>query len=194
MNKTEQIKQWLIAGHPNQFLTKELRSKQYKAIAERFGVSWQTVVGIYQGVKHLIGINSKKVEFPKHSVIHKTRAVGPSFKMVAPEPFLKGDPKNVLVIGDVHEPFSKEGYLEFCREMQEKYNCGTVVHIGDAVDNHAVSYHDSDPSGRSAGDEWSLAKLRMKRWYHTFPKAKVCIGRSSQPDCLKSGLKAIRNY
>ena len=92
------------------------------------------------------------------------------------EPYLNGDPNNVLVIGDPHEPFTKEGYLEFCRKIQEDYDCGTVVHIGDAVDNHAVSYHEKDPEGMSAGDEFNLAIERMKRWYYTFPNVKVCIG------------------
>lgn len=92
------------------------------------------------------------------------------------EPYLNGDPDNVLVIGDPHEPFTKEGYLEFCRKIQEEYDCGTVVHIGDAVDNHAVSYHEKDPEGMSAGDEFNLAIERMKRWYYTFPNVKVCIG------------------
>jgi predicted phosphodiesterase len=92
------------------------------------------------------------------------------------EPYLDGDPDNVLVIGDPHEPFTKEGYLEFCRKIQEEYDCGIVVHIGDAVDNHAVSYHEKDPEGMSAGDEFNLALERMKRWYYTFPNVKVCIG------------------
>lgn len=94
----------------------------------------------------------------------------------APEPYIGGNPKNVLVIGDPHEPFCKDGYLEFCREMQEKYDCGTVIHIGDAVDNHAVSYHEKDVDGMSAGQEFNLAKQRMKRWYYTFPEVRVCIG------------------
>lgn len=92
------------------------------------------------------------------------------------EPYLHGDPDNVLVIGDPHEPFTKEGYLEFCRKIQEEYDCGTVIHIGDAVDNHAVSYYEKDPEGMSAGDEFNLAIERMKRWYYTFPNVKVCIG------------------
>lgn len=92
------------------------------------------------------------------------------------EPYVGGNPDNVLVIGDPHEPFTKEGYLEFCRSIQEEYDCGTVVHIGDAVDNHAVSYHEKDPEGMSAGDEFNLAIQRMKRWYYTFPNVKVCIG------------------
>lgn len=92
------------------------------------------------------------------------------------KPYLKGNPNNVLVIGDTHEPFCKEGYLEFCREQQEKYDCGTVIHIGDLVDNHAVSYHESDPSGKSAGDEYKLALEKCKKWYEMFPNVKICIG------------------
>lgn len=94
----------------------------------------------------------------------------------SPAPYRGGNPNNVIVIGDPHEPFCKEGYLEFCRTMQEKYDCGTVVHIGDAVDNHAISYHEKDVSGMSAGNEFNLAKAKMKRWYKTFPEVKVCIG------------------
>lgn len=103
------------------------------------------------------------------------RTIG-KFNIDSPEPFIGGNPKNVLVIGDPHEPFCKEGYLEFCREMQEKYDCGTVIHIGDAVDNHAISYHETDVSGMSAGQEFNLAKTKMKRWYYTFPEVRVCIG------------------
>lgn len=97
-------------------------------------------------------------------------------KLDAPDPYIGGNPNNVLVIGDPHEPFCKEGYLEFCRQMQEEFDCGTVIHIGDAVDNHAISYHEKDVTGMSAGQEFNLAKFKMKRWYHTFPNVRVCIG------------------
>jgi predicted phosphodiesterase len=93
-----------------------------------------------------------------------------------PNPFLGGDPKNVLVIGDTHLPFEVPGYLEFCREQQEKYNCGSVVHIGDLVDNHAVSYHEHDVEGKSAGDEYKLALAKCHDWYKVFPEVKICIG------------------
>lgn len=93
-----------------------------------------------------------------------------------PKPFLKGDINNVIIIGDTHLPFELEGYLEFCREQQEKYNCGTVVHIGDFLDNHACSFHDHDPEGQSIGDEYKLALVKAKEWYKVFPEVKMCIG------------------
>lgn len=92
------------------------------------------------------------------------------------KPFLTGDKENVLIIGDTHIPFERKGYLEFCRFAQEKYNCGTVIHIGDVVDNHYSSYHESDPDGKSAGDELEYAINRLKSWYKVFPEVKVCLG------------------
>lgn len=44
--------------------------------------------------------------------------------------------RNVLVIGDLHAPFIKEGYLEFCKEIYIKHNCNEVVFMGGIVDSH----------------------------------------------------------
>jgi len=92
------------------------------------------------------------------------------------EPYLYGDPDNVLVIGDLHAPFTLPKYLKFCREQQELYNCGTVIFIGDIIDNHYSSYHESDPDGYGAGEELDRAIDMIADWYGTFPKAHVIIG------------------
>ena len=84
--------------------------------------------------------------------------------------------KNVLVIGDLHEPFCLDGYLEHCVETYNKYKCNEVVFIGDIIDNHASSYHETDPDGHSAGQELKMAIQRIKQWYSAFPKATVIIG------------------
>ena len=85
-------------------------------------------------------------------------------------------PKNVLFAGDIHEPFCKEGYLEFCKKQYDKYNCNEVIFSGDIVDNHAQSFHDSDADGLSAKDELELAIKKLQAWYKVFPKATVLIG------------------
>jgi metallophosphoesterase superfamily enzyme len=84
--------------------------------------------------------------------------------------------KNVLVIGDLHEPFCLDGYLEHCLQTYNKYKCNEIVFIGDIIDNHASSYHETDPDGHSAGQELKLAIQRIKQWYNAFPKATVIIG------------------
>jgi metallophosphoesterase superfamily enzyme len=83
---------------------------------------------------------------------------------------------NTLVIADLHEPFTREGYLEHCAKVRDQYNCGNVVFIGDIIDNHYSSYHESDPDGYSAGEELDRAVDKISQWYKVFPKAKVTLG------------------
>jgi predicted phosphodiesterase len=83
---------------------------------------------------------------------------------------------NVGIIGDTHEPFCHPEYRDFCYEVFNKFGCSTIVNIGDEVDNHAISYHETDPDGHSAGKEADLAQENLNKWYKTFPDVKVCIG------------------
>ena len=84
--------------------------------------------------------------------------------------------RNILVIGDLHEPFCLDGYLEFCVEQYKKYNCNQVIFIGDILDSHAMSFHESDPDGMSAGDELEETIKKVQKWYEAFPVADVCTG------------------
>jgi len=90
--------------------------------------------------------------------------------------FVKGGYEKILVIGDLHAPFIKRGYLEFCKEIYKKYKCNSVILIGDLIDNHFSSFHDTDPDGHGAAEELRLAKAQISEWYKAFPIAKVCIG------------------
>jgi predicted phosphodiesterase len=83
---------------------------------------------------------------------------------------------NILVIGDTHIPFEHRDYLDFCKQTQKKHKCTQVVHIGDLVDNHAISFHDHDPNGRSPVDEMKLADKKLAKWFKAFPKVKLCKG------------------
>jgi predicted phosphodiesterase len=119
--------------------------------------------------------NAIKIE-NDNIVVKATRINSVVEEYIPKKAFASFNPNNVLIIGDTHEPFCKDGYLEHCLSVQKEYNCGTVVHIGDLVDNHAVSYHESDSDGRSAGDEYKLALIACDRWYKAFPDVKICIG------------------
>jgi len=82
----------------------------------------------------------------------------------------------VLVIGDIHEPFTIEGYLEFCKEQYRKFNCNKVIFIGDVIDNAFSSFHPTNPDGYGAGDELDRAIDKIALWYKAFPEAIVIIG------------------
>ncbi len=83
---------------------------------------------------------------------------------------------NVLVIGDLHLPFERPGYLEFCIDTYKKHKCNRVVFIGDIIDSHYSSFHATDPDGLGGGAELELCIERVKDWYAAFPKAEICIG------------------
>lgn len=111
----------------------------------------------------------------------------------------KRNPKNVLVVGDLHEPFSLSMYLEFCKDMYKKYDCTHVIFIGDIIDNHFTSFHDTDPDGMSAYDELYIATTRVAKWVEAFPQADVCIGNHDRLIARKafaSGISALwlRDY
>lgn len=90
---------------------------------------------------------------------------------------------NVLVIGDLHAPFTKKGYLEFCQRMYIKHKCSSIVFTGDMLDFHASSYHETNPDGQGAGDELTEGQKIIMDYYAAFPIAKVCIGNhDSIPD------------
>mgnify|MGYP003120810150 CR=1 FL=1 len=82
----------------------------------------------------------------------------------------------VLCIGDLHEPFCLDGYLEHCKDIYAKFNCNKVVFIGDVIDNHYSSYHESDPDGMGAGDELDYAIKKLSKWHAAFPQAFVTVG------------------
>lgn len=84
--------------------------------------------------------------------------------------------ENVMVIGDLHEPFTLEGYREFCHETYKKYKITHVISIGDLIDNHYPSFHTPSPNGLGGGDELDLAIEHIKEWVKMFPKIDVILG------------------
>ena len=112
---------------------------------------------------------------------------------------LKSKQNRVLVIGDLHEPFSLDGYLQHCKSVYDKYNCNKVVFIGDIVDHHYSSFHETDADGLGGGTELDLAIKKIAKWYKVFPKATVTLGnhdliimRKAQSGSIPR--KWIRNY
>jgi len=82
----------------------------------------------------------------------------------------------VGVIADTHIPAVHPGYLEFITKTFEWMNVTDVVHIGDLVDNHALSRHISEPDASSVNDELDLAIKGIKMWTSLFPDVKMCCG------------------
>jgi len=84
--------------------------------------------------------------------------------------------KNTLVIGDTHLPFEHVKYLKFLKRIEKAFKCERVIHIGDLIDNHAISYHEHDPDGWSPESEMQECDKRLKQWFKAFPKVYLCRG------------------
>jgi hypothetical protein len=81
--------------------------------------------------------------------------------------------KSILVISDMHHPYGHPDMLAFLKACKKKYNPDLVVCIGDEVDMHDTSFHDSDPDLDSAGVELDKAIQALIPIYKLFPKCTV---------------------
>ena len=82
----------------------------------------------------------------------------------------------VGVIGDTHLPYEHRDYLQFCKETFEQNGVNRVVHIGDLIDNHSLSFHDSEPSLRGSRGEYEMAWQRLQPWFDAFPEVTMIYG------------------
>ena len=89
---------------------------------------------------------------------------------------LTRDERRILVIGDLHEPFCLDGYLEFCQKTYADYNCNQVILIGDILDNAFASFHETQAELPSGQDELDYAIAKIHKWRDAFPNADVIIG------------------
>lgn len=83
---------------------------------------------------------------------------------------------NVIFIADLHAPHILDGYLEWCKELQIKYDCGTVIFSGDIVDGGAWNYHEKNVDLPNVKDELFAAKKQLKKVFEMFPEAVSLMG------------------
>lgn len=98
---------------------------------------------------------------------------------------------NILLIGDLHCPFDIEGGVKFAQQQYKKYKCTDVIFMGDIIDNHYSSFHETDPDGMGGGEELERAIERLQKWYKAFPNAKVLIGNHDRIVSRKAKASAL---
>jgi hypothetical protein len=77
----------------------------------------------------------------------------------------------VLIISDLHIPYHHPESFDFLKAIKKKYkDIDLVVNIGDELDQHALSFHDTDPDLPSAGDELQISRNYIKELEKMFPK------------------------
>ena len=82
----------------------------------------------------------------------------------------------VLIIGDTHAPCLLDGYLDFLAECYESWDCDRVVHIGDIVDNCALSFHLKKPQQKDPIREFEETMEQVNQIVEYFPEADLMLG------------------
>tara|TARA_Y100000004_G_scaffold112964_1_gene126825 strand:+ start:1445 stop:2146 length:702 start_codon:yes stop_codon:yes gene_type:complete len=76
----------------------------------------------------------------------------------------------VLIISDLHIPYHHKDSFNFLKEIKKEFKPDKIVNIGDSLDQHALSFHDSSPDLYSAGHELQKAKEYIKELEDIFPE------------------------
>lgn len=131
------------------------------ALASLGKISWRQIAEI--------------VERPKSTVSDFLRAHEAAKAQAVQEaaPLLEAgshDNSVVLFISDMHIPYHHENLIPYLKGLKEKYNPTRVICVGDELDKHAMSFHDSDPDLDSAGAELEKALPVIKELETLFPK------------------------
>lgn len=80
----------------------------------------------------------------------------------------------IVVMPDLHAPYHHRHALAFMQAVRDKYKPDLVINLGDEADKHAMSFHDSDPNLKSAGDELAATVPVMKALAKIFPRMLLC--------------------
>ena len=84
---------------------------------------------------------------------------------------IRGDYRkgNILCIPDMHVPYQHPDALKFIETLMHTYKPKLVVNLGDLLDFHGISFHDSDPDLESAGGELRKARRIIKDYEAIVP-------------------------
>ena len=83
------------------------------------------------------------------------------------------DPSCILNFGDTHAPYHHPDCIEFLDAVDAYFDPTMVIHNGDEVDNHALSFHDTDPNLDSAGMELENARVFIEQLERLFPRMRI---------------------
>jgi hypothetical protein len=79
------------------------------------------------------------------------------------------DNSRILFISDMHIPYHHPNTLPFLQMLKDRYNPTRTICLGDELDKHGLSFHDSDPDLLSAGDELQAALPVIAELHKMFP-------------------------
>jgi len=76
----------------------------------------------------------------------------------------------ILVLSDLHIPYHHKDKFNFYRAVKKKYKPDRIINIGDEVDGHGLSFHDTDPDLLSPGHELLESRKYVRELEKIFPR------------------------
>lgn len=113
------------------------------------------------------------IKKPKSTVGDYLRKYGAMQSAAAKDDSRDHDNSRILFISDMHIPYHHSGLLPFLAGLKLRYNPTRVICLGDELDKHAMSFHDSDPDLLSAGDELRASLPVIAEVYKLFPEMDI---------------------
>lgn len=126
------------------------------------GLSWR-------GISKELGIPRTTVSDYLRKYFSEDRATDPQVSCVVRKTDAQEDNSRILFISDMHIPYHHKDLIPFLKHLKAKYNPTRVICLGDELDQHSLSFHDSDPDLPNAGDEIRRALPVIKEVFELFP-------------------------
>jgi hypothetical protein len=134
----------------------------------RLGISWRQIAAELDQPKSTVSDYLRK-EFSREVVEKKHSSERFAVRKVDGTE----DNSRILLISDMHIPYNHPDLLDFLQHLKDKYRPTRVICLGDELDKHALSYHDSDPDLPSAGDELRKSLPIIQKVEEMFPDVDV---------------------
>lgn len=147
----------------------EVEWKQQAIELAKTGKSWRKIAEFLEVSKSTVSDYLRK-EFDQ--VVVDNRRSSETYS-VRKNDSVEHDNSRILLISDLHIPYHHQDAIAFLTHLKEKYNPTRVICLGDEVDGHALSFHDSDPDLPSAGDEIRQALPVIAELFKIFPKMDI---------------------
>lgn len=147
----------------------EVNWKQQAIELAKTGKSWRKIAELLEVSKSTVSDYLRK-EFDQ--VVVDNRRSSETYS-VRKSDSVEHDNSRILLISDLHIPYHHQDAIAFLTHLKEKYNPTRVICLGDEVDGHALSFHDSDPDLPSAGDEIRQALPVVAELFKIFPKMDI---------------------
>lgn len=147
----------------------EVEWKQQAIELAKTGKSWRKIAELLDKPRSTVSDYLRK-EFSQ--VVVDNRKSSETYS-VRKNDGVEHDNSRILLISDLHIPYHHQDAIAFLLHLKEKYKPTRVICLGDEVDGHALSFHDSDPDLPSAGDEIRQALPVIAELFKIFPKMDI---------------------